>query len=438
MKQQIQALEHASPRARVALFMEMRLGKTLVAIRWTESNRGFPALVVAPKSVIPPWKNELLEEEYAYEDITTIDNKSLFFNDICPWWVTNYERVLASPEILECPWKTIILDESTRIRNPKAQITKLLNKKAYRIGNRMILSGYPCPESPMDYFEQMNFLFGNFMHENGFWYWRRKYFMQIGYDWIPRSGTIGTIKRELDDLSFTLTRKEAGIGSKKIYEKRYVELNETQKIIYKQVQDQFEYEYKKENNSTKYIVVKIQWMQRICGGFTPDKKFVSDSKVKEIHSLLRTELKNEKVVVWFKYNRELKYVRDYFSTRGFKVGEFTAECKDGVDEKGKIRDDVQILVVQPKCGMYGQDWSKSSTSIYYSNWFDGEIRQQSLDRIIHPKKKEPVLIIDLVTRGTIDEDILEVLGDKKINYKLFMTRLMERLRSEKRTISVKC
>lgn len=427
MKHQVRALEYASPLARVAFFIEMRLGKTLVAIRWTEFNRGFPALVVSPKPVIPPWLNELLEEEFAYEDITVIDNKPLSFNEVCPWWVINYERILASPEILKCPWKTIILDESTRIRKPQPKITKLLSRNTNHILNKAILTGYPCPESPMDYFEQMKFLHGNFMHEHTFWHWRRRYFMQLGYEWVAKKGTVEAINNALEGLSFRMTRKEAGVGSKKMFSKRYIKMNGTQTKLYSEVKKDFEYKYKKESKITKWVIVKINWLQRICGGFTPEKTLISDNKMHEILHLLRTELKEEKVVVWFKYNAELKHAEKYLKTKRFKVGKFTSKDKSGVTARGKFKEDIQVLLVQPKCGMYGQDWSTSSTSIYYSNWFDGEIRQQSLDRIIHPKKKEPVLIIDLVTKDSIDEDVLDVLGDKRINYALFMSKLLRRL-----------
>ena len=37
MPQQKLALQYATKRARIALFMAMRLGKSLVAIRWTEA-----------------------------------------------------------------------------------------------------------------------------------------------------------------------------------------------------------------------------------------------------------------------------------------------------------------------------------------------------------------------------------------------------------------
>ena len=83
-----------------------------------------------------------------------------------------------------------------------------------------------------------------------------------------------------------------------------------------------------------------------------------------------------------------------------------ANRKDGVNKDGTLNCDV--ICAQAMLGKMGLPWHASSTAIYYSNHFSGEIRQQTEDRIIHPMKKEPVLIIDLLTKDSIDEDILDL------------------------------
>ena len=90
----------------------------------------------------------------------------------------------------------------------------------------------------------------------------------------------------------------------------------------------------------------------------------------------------------------------------------------------------KILCVQGKCASYGLDLSVASTSIYYSNWYDGELRAQSEDRIIHPSKNEPVLFLDLITKNSIDEHVIRLLLKKKLNSKLFLEKLNQRLKEE--------
>jgi hypothetical protein len=53
------------------------------------------------------------------------------------------------------------------------------------------------------------------------------------------------------------------------------------------------------------------------------------------------------------------------------------------------------------------------------------VRTQLEDRIVHPMKREPALIVDIVAQGTIDEDFVEALGDKRVEAGLFTRRFLD-------------
>jgi len=71
----------------------------------------------------------------------------------------------------------------------------------------------------------------------------------------------------------------------------------------------------------------------------------------------------------------------------------------------------------------GVDLSRADTIIFYSNWYDYEIRTQFEDRVIHPLKKVPVLIVDIVIENTLDEAMPLTLQKKGINAKRFYNEL---------------
>ena len=428
MPHQRKAYRYAKPLARIALFMEMRLGKTLVAIRWAEHNRCKKILIASPKSVMEGWQEELLDEEYAEQDIVLLQGDDhtrtmkACFNHF-KWHIINYEGLLYSPQILEVPWDCIILDESTRIRKSRASITKLLNRNTGLVGCKAVLSGHPSPESEMDYYEQFNFLYGSFMHKKNFWFWLQHYCYKSFYNWEVKSCFVAKIKEEVNRLAFCMTRKQAGVGSKKIYQKRYVDMNPKQEKIYKQIKEEFEYEYGKETRTTKWAPVQYEWMSSVASGFTPKGESISTAKLEELLSIIKDCLPGEKIVVWFRHNHEILYARTFLSNRKIKVGMFKGDTKD---DKGFKMGDVQVLLAQGKVGMMGLDWSVASTMVYFSNWYDGEIRVQSEDRIIHPKKKDLLLYIDLITRKTIDIDVVEILREKKVVGKYFMMKLNQK------------
>lgn len=433
MPHQIKVLKYAKPLSSLALFLEMRLGKTLITIRWIELKKVSRILVVCPKTVIPVWCEELYDEDYAEQDVfplygSTNSRLQTIVSQKCKgWFITNYESISYCPEIIEFPWDAIILDESTRIRKPKAGITKLLCTHTKHIPLRAILTGLPCPESEMDYCEQFRFLHEEFMQFKNYWYWRKKYCFQIGYSWQVKASILPKIKEYVNKYSFSLTRIQAGMGSKKVYVKRYVHLNPVQKRMYREMMKLFLTEYEGEVFSTKYIPVRLEYLIRIASGFTPKDKLISPAKGKEILYLLSSELKNEKVVIWFKHNLELEYIVKLLTKNKINVGWITGKSKSNLTSFKSKTGKMQVLCVQGKCGMMGLDFSVASTSIYYSNWWDGEIRRQSEDRIIHPRKKVPLLYIDLVCKGTVDEDILDTLKKKKLVSKYFTLNIKKLL-----------
>lgn len=431
---QVRALDYAHQRRRIALFMDMRLGKSLTAIRWADPLGG-DILVVGPLSVLPGWIDELQKEGITrvkpIYGLSSATRHAILLTHRTSqeptWFFVNYEAIRANPMILAGPWRTLILDESTRIRNPKAQITKLLLRETGWVTNRAILSGLPAPESSADYFCQMKFLYGSFMGTSNYWAFRNRFYHRVLYDWIPNPGTVEAIKRAVHETSFVLTRHQAGMGSRKLYETRVVQMTPSQRAFTKQVMDDFAFGPTME---TQWAPVKMVWLARLAGGFSPDRDNptqISDTKTRELLSLLTGELKGQPVVVWFRFNEELNAVFSMLTDHGVECMGITGATP--VKDRRSIAQLFQgggfpVLLMQAKVGQFGLDLSAASTAIYYSNVYEYEARAQSEDRIVHPMKKDPLLYIDLVTRGSVDRAVVAALQDKSLTAKTFMRRLV--------------
>lgn len=426
---QKKALAWAWKRKHVPLFMQMRLGKTIIAIRWASQLFG-RILVVSPLAVCPVWQEELFLEQHSSAVLVgdwKIKEQILEEDDV-NWYITNYESLnrKGKPSVIfNYRWDCVILDESTSIRNPQAIRTKMC-RQFKRTQYRAILTGLPNPESPMNYFEQMTFVHGNFLGCKNFWEFRQRYFQQQGtrWNWQPRKGTLSKIKHAISKDAFSLTRKQVGVGSKKVYEKRYVTLPRHVRREYDNVEKNFGLGKKE----TKWIIVCKIWLTRLAGGQPKEAEYCSPHKAKEISNLLQNELAIEQCVIWFRFTSEIMFVHYWLNTKkisnDFITGEVNPTERQRTTEKFR-KNKIQCLLVQLKCGKFGLDYSCASTAIYYSNSFEYEERRQSEDRIIHPDKKEPVLIIDLLTENTIDEDVHSALREKGMNAKFFTSKIID-------------
>jgi len=448
-----QALPHqadfivAEARAKaVALFWQMRLGKTLAAIRWLSRFNPERTLIVAPLSVLETWEAELELEGVPFRLLLGSQEQRLDLAGDCPaheWCLVNYEGLVAvrtkknpgkefgarPTPIALLPWDAVVLDESTRIRKSQANITKVANKHLATAPIRALLSGLPNPEGPEDYCEQLLFLYGEFLGCDNFWRFRDKHFKQIGYDWFPRPHAFAKIKTEVHKRCNILTRKQVGMFQEKVREKRYVSLPQKQRAAY----DEAEQNFVLAGKETKSILAVRVWLQRMCGGQLPeDPEFSSPHKLAEIASLVDGELRREKLLVFFRFNAELLACEKLLRKKKRSV--ITILGANGRKENSQRRlafqkDQFQIALCQTRCVRYGLDFSRSSTVIYFSNWEDYEIRGQSEDRVLHPAKKEANLYIDLLVRNSIDEDILFALQHKGATAKSFNSTLVERMKS---------
>jgi len=158
---------------------------------------------------------------------------------------------------------------------------------------------------------------------------------------------------------------------------------------------------------------------------------ISETKILEVQELLTGELAQDMVVIWFRFNEELAEIMRRLDQWGISAAGITGTTQLN-DRKQLVaqfqKQQIRVLCMQLKCGKFGLNTSAASTAIYYSNSYDFEDRAQSEDRILHPSKHEPLLYLDLVTRGTVDDAVVKVLRDKSVTSRTFMTRLLEEMK----------
>lgn len=433
---------------RIALFMEMRLGKTPLAIRWAQhwmetELRAAPArvLIIGPKPVLDDWQTELRvagvrrRDIIPLYDITQAEREELAYGGARGWYLINYEGLRLNDAMAEMEWHVLICDESTAIRNPSAQITKRLIRDYAHVPYRAILTGDPVPEGPADYFSQFHFLHGSFMGAGNFWVFRQKWFRQskwAEWDWQPKPGTRDAIKAFVHERAIVMLRSTYNVGSAKTYQRRVVEANAKQKDAIRQLTKDFSYEY----IETNFATVRDVWLARIAGGFSPDREnpeLLNDAKIREIIALKKGELKHEPIVVWFKFNEELQAtVAALHKAKIDAVGVWgaTPPADRHQIRKDFARGKFDVICAQVALGRFGWNLSRANTAIYYSNPLDRQSRAQSEDRIIHPSKKTPVVYIDLETRGSIDREVIQLQREKKVTARAFARRLNDAVRGQ--------
>lgn len=436
---QREALRYAAKRNAIALLMEMRLGKTLVATRWAKRinrARGGSVLIVTPPTTFHVWRNELRAEGFRVRDVVELSGSSkqklaTLAGSRAEWVIVNPEGLRACPDLINArDWLIVLLDETGGwMTNPRAQITKLVNRELINVPFRAILTGRADPNGPEDYVEQMRFICGGeFMGCRNFWTWRKRYMRPAFFGWDLKPSTRRRIKRAVRREAFIKTAKQAGCYVPKVFETRYVEPSSRIRRLYRELRKT----YGIGGAEAKYAVVVQTWLSMLAGGivpaeYDPGKEIEDNFKAREVVNLIKGELAGKQIVVWARFTREIRMLQRALNAARIKCFRLTGLTKQKF--RGRVLAEFEktpggVIIIQSQVGQYALPLHFTAAQIFYSNVFSGGTRGQQEKRSDHMDKKEPVLIIDLVTRGTIDEALVEVLQSKKRSHKFFVQRVM--------------
>lgn len=410
--------------------MEMRLGKTLTAIRWIQTQDVGFVLIIAPKTVLSAWEMELENEGLEYLNLTTLQGGvAIRAAQIENPKIPNVKYMLLNSECIcrmggvKFACDAIIFDEITEIKNPKSKITKICLKWCKRAKVTCGLAGQPAPESWEEMWTQMAFAYhGEWMGFSNFWKWRNAFFSVRGFDWVVKKEKVEVIRQAFHRDAYVMTRKDAGLANEKIYQKIIGELNEEERSIYKHAHKTWSLPNGEE---TKYAMVVAGWSRRITSGIMISGEVCW--KYDALINLLQTNLKDNQVIVWCTYKHEIYLLWGMLKKKLGMSVTWISGASSFQERKERIRlfqaNKRQIMLIQVDCGKFGIDLSAADTAIYFSSPWSYLKRIQSEDRIFAVGKTSSLLVIDLVTKNTIDEVVMESIKCKNSSARFLMERL---------------
>lgn len=330
-----------------------------------------------------------------------------------------FSRYLSSADSM------LIVDESSTVKNHKAQRTKAIIKLARYAKYRRILTGTPIGNGPLDLYSQCEVLEKGALGFSSYYSFRAYY--AIMREIMPR-GTGRTVKivngyRELDKLktdlskfSFIVKKEDCLSLPEKIYQRYEVELTPKQKKWYEELKKTAVIELSEcETVSAPVILTKLLKLhQLVCGILKPDdgvEVLIENNRMKALKAIL--DECPRPVVIWANYRKNIQSILD---TLGSDARSYYGDTT-GEERIANINDfqagKVPYLVCNAQSAGYGITLTRSHTAIYFSNNYSAELRQQSEDRIHRIGQDKKVTYVDIVCPGTVDEKILDALRMKK-------------------------
>lgn len=464
---QLQALNKSWARDYFAYFMEMGTGKTKTAIDlWCcRYSHGLVQRVIifCPGSLCDTWASEIAThghgDVYLYRAKTTKRNvakqiKAAQHTDALSWHIFGIESLSQNAnrsrffqyitDIINKQKDTtgITIDEAHSIKTPKATRTKNAMAVGRMAKYRLILTGTPITQGPVDLFSLFNFLDGDIVGIPTYYAFKERYVVHGGFEnkMIVGYKNMDELMELVSPHSYIIKKTDCLELPDKVYMTEPVELSDEQRKVYDAFKRDSLAEINNQTITCDNVLTMYLRLQQVVAGMVPCQEtdnynlsqthyrcgngsivvpLIDDRKNPKYMKVLEIIERNRdvKYTIWCKFRWEVETLSELISEMyGCPVGSYHG----GLDpeEKTQVIDDFRgdscnFLVASQQVGGTGLTLTECHTVIYLSNTFSTTERSQSEDRFHRIGQKNKVTYVDIVAKNTVDERILDVLKKKK-------------------------
>lgn len=412
---------------------EMGLGKTLQTISllgYLHEFRGIngPHMVVAPKSTLGNWMNEIRrfcpilravkflgnpeERRHIREDLLEAGKF-----DVC---VTSFEMAIKEKTTLRrFSWRYIIIDEAHRIKNENSLLSKTM--RIYNTNYRLLITGTPLQNNLHELWSLLNFLLPEIFSS-----------AETFDEWFQISGENDQqeVVQQLHKVlrPFLLRRLksdvEKGLPPKKETILK-VGMSQMQKQFYRALL-QKDLEVVNAGGERKRLLNIAMQLRKCCNhpylfqGAEPgppyttgDHLVTSAGKMVLLDKLLpKLKERDSRVLIFSQMTRLLDILEDYLLYRGYLYcridGNTGGEDRDAsIDAFNKPGSEKFVFLLSTRAGGLGINLATADVVILYDSDWNPQVDLQAQDRAHRIGQKKEVQVFRFCTEYTIEEKVIE-------------------------------
>lgn len=407
-----------------ALFLDCGLGKTVITLTavWELLLDYFEVrkvLVIAPLRVArDTWTGELEK----WEHLAGIEMSAVLGSEQervkalgrrANVYVINRENV--EWLVVHCKWDfdMIVIDELSSFKSPKAKRFKALKKVRPMVPWIVGLTGTPAPNGLLDLWAEIGILdmgrrLGHFI--GGY---RERFFLpdkrsrEMVFSYKPRDGAEEMIYSLLSDICISMKAVDYLEMPECIYNRVEVFMNEKEMELYNRLEKDMLIPYEDGDIDAVNAAGLSNKLTQMANGAVYDEngevKHIHDRKLEALEDLV--EAANGKpVLIAYWYKHDLTRIKEYIGAAELDTAEDFQKWNTG---------EIPVAVIHPASGGHGLNLqSGGSTLIWFGLTWSLELYQQMNARLWRQGQKETVVIHHLIAKGTLDEQIMELLTKK--------------------------
>ncbi|KAK7292309.1 hypothetical protein RIF29_08087 [Crotalaria pallida] len=412
---------------------EMGLGKTLQTISllgYLHEFRGItgPHMVVAPKSTLGNWMNEIRRFCPILRAVKFLGNpderKHIRENllvagkfDVC---VTSFEMVIKEKSALRrFSWRYIVIDEAHRIKNENSLLSKTM--RLYNTNYRLLITGTPLQNNLHELWALLNFLLPEIFSS-----------AETFDEWFQISGENDQqeVVQQLHKVlrPFLLRRLksdvEKGLPPKKETILK-VGMSPMQKQYYRALL-QKDLEVVNAGGERKRLLNIAMQLRKCCNhpylfqGAEPgppyttgDHLITNAGKMVLLDKLLpKLKERDSRVLIFSQMTRLLDILEDYLMFRGHQYcridGNTGGDDRDAsIEAYNKPGSEKFVFLLSTRAGGLGINLATADVVILYDSDWNPQVDLQAQDRAHRIGQKKEVQVFRFCTEYTIEEKVIE-------------------------------
>ena len=307
----------------------------------------------------------------------------------------------------------VVIDELSSFKNHQAKRFKALMKVRPKVKRIVGLTGTPSSNGLMDLFAEFKILdmgvrLGRYIGQ-----YRNAYFTPdkmngpIVYSYKPLPSAEKIIYEKISDITISMKATDHLKMPELIECETVVKMSEKEKKNYTTLKKELVLSIPDGEITVANAASLSNKLSQMANGaiYFEDNEFVTihDRKLDALEDLI--ESANGKpllVAYWFKH--DLERIKERFDVREIKTSD---DIKDWNDGK------ILVAVIHPASAGHGLNLqSGGSTLVWFGLTWSLELYQQTNARLYRQGQKNTVVIHHIITKGTIDEDIVKALKRK--------------------------
>lgn len=426
---QIEAISYINSHQEVALFDEQGLGKTKIVIdslcSSMKNGEIEGVLVVCPMSLIYNWEQEVQKHSFLIPVVLkgTDREKRYKFMTGANFYITNYEAIVVETNRIKRFCKSrkvaIVLDESARIKDPATKTAQALFQLRALSTKRIIITGTPVANKPIDLWSQFYFLDGGELFNDDFNESKTKFNERhpLYNDNLAELKTIisGHSLRRCKDNVLELPDKR--------FINVYVHLKGKQLKLYNKLREELKIEVQDMDgnafiDASENILKKLLRLTQIASnpllidkGYneTPSKFLMLDDLLKDVVA------RKEKAIIWTGFVENIIILKNRFKQYKPLIihGDIPVKERAEAVKVFQESENNMIMIANPSAAREGLTLTKANNAIYVDRNFNLVDYLQSQDRIHRISQTKECNIFKILAKDTIDEYIDRVIDVKK-------------------------